>query len=110
MALQPAFGFAHHSYYKKHQARNVISHVHIWYGRAIIIVGIINGGLGLQLAGAPATYSVAYIIITLIVTALYAITKFVTRTRNSHKGKDDFMGRGYDMERRYNISGPRQYR
>ncbi|KAK2768997.1 integral membrane protein [Colletotrichum kahawae] len=44
----------------KFQGRGIISHVHIWYGRALMILGIINGGLGLKLANTPTRYVVAY--------------------------------------------------
>lgn len=60
LAIQPFLGYAHHAYYKKFQGRGIISHVHIWYGRALMILGIINGGLGLQLANTPTRYVVAY--------------------------------------------------
>lgn len=48
--FQPIFGLLHHSMYKKHQRRTAVSHVHLWLGRLAITLGIINGGLGFQLA------------------------------------------------------------
>ncbi|KAF2637298.1 CBD9-like protein [Massarina eburnea CBS 473.64] len=48
--FQPILGFIHHSQFNKHQSRTVWSHGHIWLGRIAITLGIINGGLGFQLA------------------------------------------------------------
>lgn len=49
--FQPIFGYIHHRLFKLDGRRNVWSIVHITIGRVAIILGIINGGLGLDLAG-----------------------------------------------------------
>jgi hypothetical protein len=49
--FQPFLGIIHHLGFKKHSQRGVVSHIHIWLGRILITLGIINGGLGLRLAG-----------------------------------------------------------
>jgi hypothetical protein len=46
----PALGIVHHLGFKKSGRRSIMSHIHIWLGRCLITLGIINGGLGLQLA------------------------------------------------------------
>lgn len=48
--LQPFLGFIHHFAFKKYSRRVFWSYAHIWIGRFVITLGIINGGLGLQLA------------------------------------------------------------
>ncbi|KAF1958449.1 CBD9-like protein [Byssothecium circinans] len=48
--FQPILGFIHHSQFQQHQSRTIWSHGHIWLGRLAITLGIINGGLGFQLA------------------------------------------------------------
>jgi len=55
--FQPLLGFLHHFMFKKHGRRMVWSYGHIWLGRIIITLGIINGGLGLQLAKRTRTLS-----------------------------------------------------
>lgn len=40
----------HHIVFLKKQKRTAVSYVHIWYGRALFITAIVNGGLGLALA------------------------------------------------------------
>lgn len=48
--IQPFLGFLHHSMFKKYQARTGVSHAHVWFGRILIALGIVNGGLGFNLA------------------------------------------------------------
>lgn len=49
--FQPFLGTLHHFFFKKHSRRGFFSYAHIWLGRILITLGIINGGLGLQFAG-----------------------------------------------------------
>ncbi|TDZ12826.1 hypothetical protein C8034_v001838 [Colletotrichum sidae] len=71
LAIQPFLGYAHHAYYKKFQSRGVISHVHIWYGRALTVIGIINGGLGLELSGIATRYVIAYSVVSAVLCLLW---------------------------------------
>ena len=48
--FQPVLGFVHHVAFKKYSRRTVWSYAHVWLGRIAITLGIINGGLGLQLS------------------------------------------------------------
>jgi len=60
--FQPFFGFVHHRIYKKRAldkaagkatkapGRTPIGRVHLWVGRILIFLAIINGGLGIRLA------------------------------------------------------------
>jgi hypothetical protein len=50
LAFQPLLGYLHHVYFKRYNKRTIWSYGHIWFGRIAIILGIVNGGLGLQLA------------------------------------------------------------
>jgi sulfite exporter TauE/SafE len=49
--IQPLTGSLHHRSYRRHQKRRSVSHIHIWIGRIAITLGIINGGLGMYVAG-----------------------------------------------------------
>jgi hypothetical protein len=95
MVVQPALGFAHHSYYKKHKERGSISYVHIYYGRALMLLGVINGGLGLQLAAAPQAFITAYIVVAAVIAALYVIVKFVSGLRRRRAQKSQFTNTQY---------------
>jgi Eukaryotic cytochrome b561 len=48
--FQPIMGFLQHRYYKKTGGRSVFGYAHRWIGRCAIILGIVNNGLGFQLA------------------------------------------------------------
>jgi hypothetical protein len=55
--FQPILGFVHHLQFKKHSRRTIWSHGHLWLGRIVITLGMINGGLGLLLASdAPVSF------------------------------------------------------
>ena len=73
--FQPFFGMLHHSAYKKKQKRTVISQVHIWEGRLTIVLGMINGGLGIQLAGiVKRRYIIAYGVVAGLMFLIYVAT------------------------------------
>lgn len=61
MLLQPMLGFIHHVKYKVVQRRQVWSYLHLFNGRVMITLGMINGGLGLYMAGASSRIKTAYI-------------------------------------------------
>ena len=58
--LQPILAILHHEMYKKTSKRTIWGISHVWWGRIIITLGIINGGLGLQLSGNTTKGEIAY--------------------------------------------------
>ncbi|KAI0432644.1 iron reductase domain protein [Xylaria sp. FL1042] len=87
--VQPIGGYIHHLYFIKHQKRGLVSHGHIWYGRILIVLGIVNGGLGLQLAGASQSLVIAYSVVAAVIFSAYiggAIFGEVKRHRGSGLG------------------------
>lgn len=50
LLVQPLAGWLHHRNFKKYGRRTTPSYWHIGIGRIAIILGMVNGGLGLQLA------------------------------------------------------------
>ena len=83
MGLQPALGLIHHFVFRQHKLRPVSSFVHVWYGRALIILGIINGGLGLKLADGSQAFLVAYIVIAAVFGGLYLASVPFTEYRKA---------------------------
>lgn len=67
--FQPILGFLHHAMFKKYQSRTFWSYAHLWLGRLVITLGIINGGLGFKLADDPKNRSamIAYSVIAGVV-------------------------------------------
>ncbi|XXG98798.1 hypothetical protein Hte_005128 [Hypoxylon texense] len=72
MVLQPVLGWLHHRNFVKHQSRGLASYAHIWYGRALLIMGVVNGGLGLQLASAPRRFVIVYAVLAGVMFLVYA--------------------------------------
>ncbi|KAH8895087.1 hypothetical protein GQ53DRAFT_820724 [Thozetella sp. PMI_491] len=48
--LQPIFGTAHHWLFSRLRRRTAVSYLHIFWGIGFVTLGIVDGGLGLQLA------------------------------------------------------------
>ena len=68
--------------------------IHAWYGRLLMALAIIQGGLGLQLANNYVSYLTgalaAYIVIALLVLSIYAVMSF------KHKGSSEAKSRETD--------------
>ncbi|KAI0598252.1 hypothetical protein F4775DRAFT_592515 [Biscogniauxia sp. FL1348] len=69
--VQPALGYLHHMQYVRSGSRGIVSHAHVWYGRALMVLGIVNGGLGLLLAGTGRSLVIAYSVVAAVVFAAY---------------------------------------
>lgn len=69
--LQPIGGWMHHRMFKKKGTRTFWSYGHIWLGRLLITLGIINGGLGFRLAANTHTGYIVYSVVAGIVWLLY---------------------------------------
>ncbi|KAH7322526.1 hypothetical protein B0I35DRAFT_458824 [Stachybotrys elegans] len=77
IVLQPILGVLHHMQYRRQGKRGIFGHIHIWYGRATILIGIVNGGLGLQLTSSSTTNVILYSVAAGIAALVYII--FVVR-------------------------------
>lgn len=73
MGLQPFLGALHHVVYKRQGRRGALSHVHVWFGRSLIILGVVNGGFGLKLASASRSLYIAYIVLAAIFAGGYIV-------------------------------------
>jgi hypothetical protein len=69
--FMPIVGTIHHKVYKKVQKRTLWSYGHMFTGRIGIILGIANGGSGLQLAGASRSSIIAYGVIAGLMGLIY---------------------------------------
>lgn len=77
--LQPWLGLLHHFAFKKHSKRVFWSYAHLWIGRFVIALGIVNGGLGLQLSQKIGQYAphkatiIAYSVAAGVIYLLYVL-------------------------------------
>ncbi|KAK3379139.1 hypothetical protein B0T24DRAFT_522608, partial [Lasiosphaeria ovina] len=84
---QPILGWLHHRRFKQVQRRQFWSYLHIFNGRIGVTVGIINGGLGLQLAGASADRKRTYIIVAAVMWTLWMLVAIVAEMRRLRSGR-----------------------
>lgn len=102
LAIQPALGQLHHQHFMKTGGRGIISYVHLWWGRILLVLGTINGGLGFQLAHTSHGWITAYSIIAVVFYLLYAVVKIFATMRHQKRGGN--MGKimsprtGYSVE------------
>lgn len=90
LVIQPVIGLLHHNHYAKHQSRGPFSLAHIWWGRLMIILGIINGGLGLQLADASNSLIIAYSIVSAVIFLGYAIVGTLVSIRKKTRANGGY--------------------
>ena len=51
VSFQPIAGLLHHYFWSKQKKSEIVAMYHIWMGRILITLGMINGGLGLLFSG-----------------------------------------------------------
>ncbi|CAK1354487.1 hypothetical protein CB0940_01669 [Cercospora beticola] len=78
---QPVTGLLHHRLFKSRGGRTMFTFVHLGIGRIAIILGIINGGLGLMLAGAGSSAKIAYAVCAAVVGVVYIASAVFGETR-----------------------------
>ncbi|OAX77989.1 hypothetical protein ACJ72_07706 [Emergomyces africanus] len=75
---QPVLGYWHHRNYVRTQGPSVMGRVHRWVGRSMLVLGIVNGGLGFRFSGigketVPKAGVIVYAIIAGIMGTVYVI-------------------------------------
>lgn len=73
LLLQPVLGYVHHRLYIVHRkgGRTAWGVAHVWYGRLLIVLAVINGGLGLQLSDNTIKGEIAYGVVAGVMFLLY---------------------------------------
>lgn len=89
--FQPIMGLLQHLHYRKHGNKSIFAYIHRWLGRFLVILGIINGGLGFKYAGigkgAPRGAVIAYGVIAGVMGVGY-IFLIVHSTLRARRSKD----------------------
>jgi hypothetical protein len=91
LIIQPVLGYVHHVIYVKEHRRTFWITGHIWYGRALLILAVINGGLGLQLSDNTVKGEIAYGVIAGVMFLLYVAVLAISYGRKS-KGLENETG------------------
>lgn len=81
----PVLGFIHHAKFKKYRRRTAVSHVHIWLGRFLVMLGIVNGGLGLHQSGASHDIKVGYAIVAAVSGSLWVFFAVLGEIKKSRE-------------------------
>ncbi|KAL5113623.1 hypothetical protein ACEQ8H_008488 [Pleosporales sp. CAS-2024a] len=81
--FQPILGYMHHIMFKKHSQRTFWSHGHVWLGRILITLGIINGGLGLKLADNSPSGEIVYAVVAGLMWLVWVASAVIGERRRS---------------------------
>jgi Eukaryotic cytochrome b561 len=86
LLIQPLFGLIALLRSRKHKRRGISGLLHAWLGRGIVILGMINGGLGLLIAGnATRREIVAYSIIASIIFVFWVLAAMLGALKRHRK-------------------------
>lgn len=100
--VQPAMGILQHLHFHKTGGRSMWGPIHQGLGRGMIILGIVNGGLGLSQSGNTGgyiPYAVCSAIIFFIYVGVVAWAKFGSKSRHSIPiDKENKSPNGYEMQ------------
>lgn len=98
--IQPILGLVHHHYFKRLQRRQFWSHLHLWNGRLSITLGIINGGLGIQIANPPSSFKIAYMVVAVVMWSLWLFAAVMGEIRRLKPRTSEEPARGQRASRR----------
>ena len=84
--LQPFLGLFHHLRYRKTRRPTPLGIAHRWYGRVFLILGAINGGLGLWLAGEDHTFIIVYCVCAGVFFSIWALSLLLDARRPQKLG------------------------
>lgn len=87
LLLQPFIGLIHHRRYLSKQKAGKWTYLHVWYGRILILLGMINGGLGLQLADNSMGGTIAYGVVAGTVGLFYCGGMVVVELKRWRQGQ-----------------------
>ncbi|OXV08605.1 hypothetical protein Egran_03632 [Elaphomyces granulatus] len=86
IAFQPLLGVLQHLNYRKNGTKSPSAYAHRWLGRILMVLGIINGGLGFMFSGigtpgVPTAAVIAYGVIAGFMGIAYILTLLLSATR-----------------------------
>lgn len=113
--FMPIIGVIHHKMYARVHRRTLWSYGHIFTGRAAIVLGMVNGGLGLQLSGASRSSTIAYGVTAGVMGLIYIVAivfgelkrsrgSYQTAATNVDVQQREHKGSGRDTSEEHSLS------
>ncbi|KAF2481330.1 hypothetical protein BDY17DRAFT_301142 [Neohortaea acidophila] len=93
---QLVLGVMHHRIYKREQRKTMRGWIHLYLGPTIILIGLVNGILGFNLAG-ETFVAIPYCILIVIVGVIYSCIRFFSWRRKRRAAKDPGATMGQSM-------------
>jgi len=92
LICQAAVGFYHHRRFKEEKptSRRWFTHLHLWFGRSLLFLALINIGLGIQLYGNGAGAQAGWYLFTIALVAGYAFAYWHQFIRQKRRRLDTF--------------------
>ena len=81
LLIQPILGLAHHLKFRRTGRPTILGLAHRWWGRVFLVLGAINGGLGLKLAEEDRTPIIVYSVLAGVFFSVWAVGLFVDGRR-----------------------------
>ncbi|KAF2183934.1 hypothetical protein K469DRAFT_634599, partial [Zopfia rhizophila CBS 207.26] len=69
--LQPLFGWLHHRHVLAHGIKNYKRGIHVWLGRILVALGIVNGRTGLKLSDNTTAGGIVYGVVAGLIVVAY---------------------------------------
>lgn len=101
--VQPTLGFLHHRTYKQTQSPTLLGKIHRYFGPAVILLGIVDGALGLHFADnngkIPAYFAIVIFIAIICTLAQWILRRRAIRNKavNSVAASNFREGTAYDL-------------
>lgn len=87
LVFQPILGYVHHLKYKRYHAPSPYTHAHVWFGRVIVSAGLIDGLLGILLAGKGTGTIAAYCVVAGGVWIIWILVVVFAAKREKKSGR-----------------------
>jgi uncharacterized membrane protein (DUF485 family) len=103
--FQPIMGILQHRYFKKRGSKSIFAHLHRWIGRGAVVLGMINNGLGFQLAETTvivpnSSYIRNYVILAVLVSIWFSLVAFDEFRAHKPKAVTDGRDKGIRLTER----------
>jgi hypothetical protein len=84
--FQPGMGLLQHRYFRKTGGKGPFAYLHRWLGRVMIILGVVNVGLGFEITGigssdVPIGAVIAYGAVAGVIAIVYTVIVMLTGRR-----------------------------